>query len=124
MAQMEVSRALAPLLSRTVICLDFTNSETEHQSSCSGGSSCGYSNGFIGESALLELANGCGMGLIHLDLGGCRLVKNAGVLAVLARCQNLSSLGLSGLDGVSDQVGSTQTLVTSPTAAGVWSSTS
>lgn len=108
MAQMEVSRALAPLLSQTVRCLDFTpaaNYETERQTS--SGSS-GNSNGAMGNSALLELANGCGTGLVCLDLGGCRLVTNAGVLAVLSRCHKVSSLGLSGLDRVTDEVGSTR----------------
>ncbi|CAM9546750.1 unnamed protein product, partial [Sphacelaria rigidula] len=110
MAQMEITKALSPLLSHMVSKLDCSATVDESEQSdppaavlqhnsdgsCSGG-------GIIGESALFELANGCGAGLMSLDLGGCRLISNTGVLRVLSTCPNLLFLGLSGLDRVTDE---------------------
>lgn len=107
-AQMEVSRALAPLLSKTVTSLDFTAADlvTSEAEPYSGGSGLGLSpgNGIVGDSALLELANGVGAGLVALDLSGCRLVTNAGVSGVIAKCPHIASLGISGCNRVTDEV--------------------
>ncbi|CAM9552557.1 unnamed protein product [Laminaria digitata] len=87
MAQMELSRALAPILSEHVNSLDFNSGAAK----------------FLGDSALCELANGCGSGLVRLDLSACRFVTDAGVLGALLRCPAIRSLSLSGCDGVTDE---------------------
>lgn len=88
MAQMELSRALAPILSEHVNSLDFNSGAAK----------------FLGDSALYELALGCGSGLVRLDLSACRFVTDAGVLGALLRCPAIRSLSLSGCDGVTDEV--------------------
>lgn len=88
MAQMELSRALAPILSEHVNSLDFNSGAAK----------------FLGDSALCELANGCGSGLVRLDLSACRFVTDAGVLGALLRCPAIRLLSLSGCDGVTDEV--------------------
>lgn len=58
----------------------------------------------VGDSALLELANGCDSALMQLDLSGCRFVTDTGLLAMLLKCPGLRDLTLSGCCGISDQV--------------------
>lgn len=89
MAQMEISRALAPILSAHVNSLDFNSSGAAK---------------FLGDSALCELALGCGPGLVRLDLSACRYVTDAGILGALLRCPAIRSLSLSGCDGITDEV--------------------
>lgn len=88
MAQMEISRALAPLLRNHVTDLDCSNE----------------GSGSLGDSALLELTLGCAEGLRRLDLSGCHLVTNEVVAGVLGRCPSLVSLCLSGCDRLTDEV--------------------
>lgn len=57
----------------------------------------------VGDSALLELANGCDSALLKLDLSACGFVTDAGILAMLVKCPRLTDLGLSGCGQVSDQ---------------------
>lgn len=101
MAQMEVSRALAPLLSEHVTGLDFS----------AGGIGC------LGDSALLELAAGCSSGLQRLDISACCLVTNVAVLEVLTRCPSLVSLAVSGCDRVTDEVRREDGIARGPVAA-------
>lgn len=88
MAQMELSKALAPILSEHVNALDFNAGAAR----------------FLGDSALFELANGCGLGLVRLDLSACRFITDAGVMGALLSCPAIRSLSLSGCDGVTDEV--------------------
>lgn len=96
MAQMEVSRALAGVLSQRVTSLDFGYRRIDSLSSRGGR--------LLGDSALLELASGCNQGLVHLDINACRFVTDAGVLGVLIRCPALRSISMSGCGLISDQV--------------------
>lgn len=88
MAQMEISKALAPLLRDNVIGLDCSEEET----------------GSLGDSALLQLTAGCSTGLKHLDLSGSHLITNDGTVGALARCPSLMVLSLSGCERVTDEV--------------------
>lgn len=88
MAQMEVSKAAAPLLFEHVTSLDFSLGGTK----------------IVGDSALLELATGCDSGLVHLNLNACRFVTDAGILGALLRCPAMRSLSLSGCDLITDEV--------------------
>lgn len=88
MAQMEVSKSLAPLLFEHVMTLDFSL----------GGTKC------LGDSALLELATGCDSGLVHLNLNACGFVTDAGILGTILRCPAIRSLSLSGCGLISDEV--------------------
>lgn len=108
---MEITKALAPLLSHMVTKLDCSATVDESDQFDRPGAVLQHNSdgrwsrgGAIGESALSELANGCGAGLTSLDLGGCRSISNTGVLRVLSTCPNLLFLGLSGLDRVTDEV--------------------
>lgn len=87
MAQMEVSRALAPILAEHVDSIDLSKGAK-----------------FVGDSALLELANGCESGLLHLDLNACPFVTDTGIVSVLLKCPAIRSLSLSGCHHVTDQV--------------------
>ncbi|CAN0335553.1 unnamed protein product [Hapterophycus canaliculatus] len=57
----------------------------------------------VGDSALLELANGCDSSLAKLDLSGCSFVSDHGMLAALLKCPGLEDLTLSGCGGITDQ---------------------
>lgn len=85
MAQMEVCKALAPILRRHVNSFDCKRSR-------------------LGDSALLQLATGCGSGLKQLDLSECPFVTDSGILVILPKCPAIEELSLSGCDRVSDQV--------------------
>ncbi|CAM9297360.1 unnamed protein product [Scytosiphon promiscuus] len=85
MARMEILRALAPILRQHVNSLDFSGAKV------------------VGDSALLELANGCGSSLAKLDLSGCCFVSDHGMLAALLKCPGLVDLTLSGCSGITDQ---------------------
>lgn len=89
MAQMELSRAASSILSEHVNSIDFGSS---------GGAK------FLGDSALLELANGCDSGLVHLDLSNCHFVTNAGIIGALLKCPAIKSLSLSGCYRITDEV--------------------
>lgn len=85
MAKMEVSKALAPILQHHVDRFDCSRSR-------------------IGDSALLQLANGCGSALIHLNLRECPFVADSGILGVMLKCPSIKTLSLSGCNRLSDQV--------------------
>lgn len=85
---MEISKALAPILREHVNSLDFSSDAGK----------------FLGDSALLEVANGCDSGLLQLDLSTCRFVTDAGILGTLLRCPAIRYLSLSGCDRITDEV--------------------
>lgn len=62
-----------------------------------------YNGQIVGDSALLELANGCSSALLQLDLSSCGFVTDAGLLGMLLKCPGLTDLGLSGCGQISDQ---------------------
>lgn len=88
MAQMAISRTLAPLLCNAVTSMDCSNEGGEN----------------LGNSALLELTAGCSSGLKRIDLSGCYLVTDDVISEVLAKCTSLVSLSLSGCTRVTDEV--------------------
>ncbi|CAM9352096.1 unnamed protein product [Ascophyllum nodosum] len=85
MAQMEISKALAPIMRHHINSFDCSRSR-------------------IGNSALLQLASGCGSGLVHLDLSECLFLGNNGILDLMFKCPSIRTLSLSGCNRVSDQV--------------------
>ena len=85
MAQMEISKALAPIMRQHINSFDCSRSR-------------------IGNSALLQLASGCGSCLVHLDLSECLFLGNNGILDLMFKCPSIRTLSLSGCNRVSDQV--------------------
>lgn len=85
MAKMEVSKALAPILRHHVDHFDCSRSR-------------------IGNSALLQLANGCGSALRCLNISECPFVADSGIFGVMLKCPSIKKLSLSGCNRLSDQV--------------------
>ncbi|CAM9199869.1 unnamed protein product [Ectocarpus sp. 6 AP-2014] len=85
MAHMEILRALAPILREHVSSLDFSRAKV------------------VGDSALLELANGCDSSLVQLNLSSCCFITDGALLATLLKCPGLKDLTLSGCRGITDE---------------------
>ncbi|CAM9492561.1 unnamed protein product [Ectocarpus sp. 4 AP-2014] len=85
MAHMEILRALAPILRQHVSSLDFSRAKV------------------VGDSALLELANGCDSSLVQLNLSSCCFITDGALLATLLKCPGLKDLTLSGCRGITDE---------------------
>ncbi|CBJ48464.1 Hypothetical leucine rich repeat protein [Ectocarpus siliculosus] len=85
MAHMEILRALAPILRQHVSSLDFSRAK------------------IVGDSALLELANGCDSSLVQLNLSSCCFITDGALLATLLKCPGVKDLTLSGCRGITDE---------------------
>ncbi|CAM9875042.1 unnamed protein product [Ectocarpus sp. 8 AP-2014] len=85
MAHMEILRALAPILRQHVNSLDFSRAKV------------------VGDSALLELANGCDSSLVQLNLSSCCFITDGALLTTLLKCPDLKDLTLSGCRGITDE---------------------
>ena len=61
------------------------------------------SNMQLGDSGLDWISEGCGSGLIELNLCGCSKISDTGIQALAGRCTNITALNLSDCSLITDQ---------------------